>query len=130
MPATEGYLRNIKSMHQVFCLSAVVLLVCTVWMMWADYDDEWRHFQREALSKIAKRDRKLIDAIKSDPKFEQTLESLTQEKASADSALKVKEGEKAELDAAAKEAAIAASNHMRNLREARAVRDVARAEYG
>ena len=51
MPATESYLRNIKSMHQVFCLSAVVLLVCTVWMMWADYDDEWRGYQRKALTK-------------------------------------------------------------------------------
>jgi hypothetical protein len=46
MPATDDYLRNIKTMHKVFCLSAVVLLACTVWMMWADYADEWRGYQR------------------------------------------------------------------------------------
>ena len=48
MPANEEYLRSPKLMHRVFCGSALLLLVTTVWMMWADYNDEWRGYQRNA----------------------------------------------------------------------------------
>ena len=57
MPATDDYLRDLKSMHKVFCVSAVVLLAVTLWMMWADYNDEWRTFQRKAFAYQAERDR-------------------------------------------------------------------------
>lgn len=50
MPATDDYLRSPKSMHRVFFASAVLLLAVTLWMMWADYNDEWRTFQRQAFA--------------------------------------------------------------------------------
>ena len=48
MPANEEYLRSPKLMHRVFCGSSLLLLLTTVWMMWADYNDEWRGYQRNA----------------------------------------------------------------------------------
>jgi cbb3-type cytochrome oxidase cytochrome c subunit len=130
MPATEDYLRNIKTMHKVFCLSAVVLLVCTLWMMWADYADEWRLYQREALRLVAERDRKRIAEIEADPEFKASLAQLDEEKQAADATLATHEARLKELEAAAREASIQASFHMRGLRTERAKRDVARANFG
>jgi hypothetical protein len=129
MPATENYLRPIKKMHQVFCLSAVALLACTVWMMWADYADEWRGYQRQALKYVAERDRNRIAAIQSDPGFQEKLNALQTEKQAADRALDAKKADLAQLEAAAQEAATKASFHMRGLRVERAKRDVYRADY-
>src|SRR5690348_10946755 len=100
MPATEDYLRNIKTMHKVFCLSAVVLLACTVWMMWADYVDEWRGYQRQAQRNVADRDRSRINAIQADPKFKADLAVLEQAKKSADEALKAHQTQLDELKTA------------------------------
>ena len=47
MPATENVWRNLRTMHVVFAVSAVVMLATTLWMLAADYDDEWRDYQRE-----------------------------------------------------------------------------------
>lgn len=130
MPATEDYLRNIKTMHKVFCLSAVVLLACTVWMMWADYVDEWRGYQRQAQLNIADRDKARIKAIEADPKFKADLAVLEQEKKNADAALNAHQAQLDGFKAASKEAVTKASFHMRDLRVERARRDVARAEFG
>lgn len=130
MPATEDYLRPIKSMHKVFCLSAVVLLACTVWMMWADYDDEWRTYQREALRLVAAKDRARIEQIKSNPDFEKELGALTAQRDAAAKALEANRAREDELKDAARDAAVKASFHMRELRVERAKRDVARANYG
>ena len=48
MPATDDYLRSPKLMHRVFCASALLLLFTTAWMMYADNNDEWRTYQRQA----------------------------------------------------------------------------------
>jgi len=130
MPASEDYLRNIKTMHKVFCLSAVALLACTVWMMWADYDDEWRTYQRTALKHIAERDRSLIAQIEADPEFKAKLADLQAEKKAAEGVVESQAALKTELETAARDAAVKSSFHMRTLRVERAKRDVARATYG
>jgi mono/diheme cytochrome c family protein len=48
MPATEEYARNLRSLHVVSAASAFVLLGATLWMMQADYADEWRGIQKVA----------------------------------------------------------------------------------
>ena len=45
MPATDQYLRNIKKVHVVFCLSAIAFAVSTVVILYRDHDDEWRGYQ-------------------------------------------------------------------------------------
>lgn len=47
MPATESTSRDLKLMHVVFGVSAVVLLGSTVWMLAKDHNREWKSVQRE-----------------------------------------------------------------------------------
>src|SRR5579863_4022096 len=48
MPATEDVWRNLRKLHVVSAASALALLASTLWMMQADYADEWRGIQRTA----------------------------------------------------------------------------------
>ncbi len=48
MPATEDVWRSLRKMHVVSAASALALLASTLWMMQADYADEWRGIQRTA----------------------------------------------------------------------------------
>ena len=48
MPASEDVWRNLRTMHVVSAVSAFALLVATLYMMQADYADEWRPIQRDA----------------------------------------------------------------------------------
>jgi mono/diheme cytochrome c family protein len=130
MPATEDYLRDPKLMHKVFCGSALAMLGATVWMMWADYADEWRGFQRQALQHVAARDRAQVASIQSNPEYEAQLQAAQEQLQLAEQALKTKSAEvKTQKDAADHEVNEAAKI-MRKLREERAKRDVARAVYG
>ena len=129
MPATENCLYRPKTMHKVFCLSSVALLACTVWMMWADYADEWRYYQREALARIAAQDKARIAQIEADPEFRKELAALDQKKTQVEEALKAKEPELAALNDEKRQAEIQASSLMRELRGQRAKRDVDRANY-
>jgi mono/diheme cytochrome c family protein len=47
MPATDQYLRNIKKVHVVFCLSTIAFAVSTALMLYLDHNDEWRGYQSE-----------------------------------------------------------------------------------
>lgn len=47
MPATDQYLRNIKKVHVVFCLSAIAFATATALMLYLDHNDEWRVYQSE-----------------------------------------------------------------------------------
>ncbi len=46
MPATEQTWRNLKILHVVFALVAIVLLVATVWMLVVDHDRPWKRYAR------------------------------------------------------------------------------------
>lgn len=47
MPATEQTWRNQKLLHIVFGVSALAMLVSTVWMLAADHTREWKRYQRK-----------------------------------------------------------------------------------
>ncbi len=47
MPATEQTWRNLKLLHVLFAVSAVVLLVATVMMLAGDHNRPWKKYQRE-----------------------------------------------------------------------------------
>ena len=47
MPANEQTWRDSKLMHTVFAVSAVVMLLATVWMMGDDNDRPWKDYQRK-----------------------------------------------------------------------------------
>jgi hypothetical protein len=47
MPATEETRWNLKLLHVVFAVSAVILLVATVVMLAADHNRPWKKYQRE-----------------------------------------------------------------------------------
>ena len=129
MPATDDYLRSPKLMHRVFCASAVLLLAVTVWMMWADYNDEWRTYQRQAFSLQAKRDRAREARIVNDPAFKSNVQTVTEQVDEATDQLKAHDQELATLGKTAKAAKEKLDNHMRALKLRRAERDVARANY-
>lgn len=129
MPATEDYLRDIKLMHKVFAVSAMALLGTTVWMMWADYADEWRGYQRAAMKAIADRDRAQIKAIKNDSEYREKKARADAAQSAAQEALKSKQSEVDALQKQVSTLSQQAATTMRELRVRRAERDVARAEY-
>src|SRR5215471_8421293 len=47
MPATESTWRGMKSMHAVFGVASVAMLVTTVWMLAADHNRQWKNYQRQ-----------------------------------------------------------------------------------
>ena len=129
MPATDDYLRSPKLMHQVFCASAVLLFFVTLWMMWADYNDEWRTFQRNAFAFQSKRTESKEAKIKNDPVFKKNVADLEQKVKTADSDTKKHEADLKVLEQKAKLAKNKADSFLRALKVRRAERDVARAEY-
>lgn len=40
-------LYNIQTTHKLFFISSLLLIGASVWMMWDDYDREWKHVQRD-----------------------------------------------------------------------------------
>ncbi|MDX1967646.1 MAG: c-type cytochrome [Planctomycetaceae bacterium] len=130
MPATEDYVRDPKFMHKVFCGSSVLLLGVTVWMMWADYVDEWRHYQRQAMAHIAERDKKQIAAIEARPEYRQELQAAQEKLKLAEQELAGHQTNIAAAETEVAELAKEAAATMRILRVRRAQRDVDRATYG
>ena len=47
MPATEQTWRDLKALHVVFGVSAILLLIATVVMLAADHNRPWKKYQRE-----------------------------------------------------------------------------------
>src|SRR5262245_44672666 len=47
MPATEQYWRNLKTLHVVFGVSALAMLLTTVWMLAADHAREAKNLQKQ-----------------------------------------------------------------------------------
>jgi mono/diheme cytochrome c family protein len=41
-----GHAYNVDFLNVVFAASSIVLFVCTVWMVWDDFDREWKNTQR------------------------------------------------------------------------------------
>ena len=146
MPATEDYLRPLPKMHRWFAVSMIVLFVSTLLMMYFDHHDEWRayqhqFFQLEADKLVAEENAKKAElagvtegvGTKAAAKLEKSFEAKREEmqKAKAD---KQAELEKTVSDLADREADIKKLDNdyamqMRKVRENRAYRDVARANF-
>jgi mono/diheme cytochrome c family protein len=47
MPATEQTWRNVKTMHVVFGITSLLMLIGTIWMFADDHLREWKRYQRE-----------------------------------------------------------------------------------
>ena len=129
MPATDDYLRSPKAMHRVFCASALLLLFTTVWMMYADNNDEWRTYQRRAFTYQADRIRFKEESAKAAPEHQASVAELVSRINAADAELKQHQDEVKSLTNAVKDASDQAANHLRDLKVQRARRDVARANY-
>src|SRR5690242_13500016 len=51
MPATEKTWRDQAKMHVIFGISALVMLVGTIWMLAKDHNREWRKWQLDDRSR-------------------------------------------------------------------------------
>lgn len=129
MPANEEYLRSPKLMHQVFCGSAVLLLLTTVWMMWADFNDEWRTYQRTAFRYQANRLQAREESMKSDAEHKARVAEIEARIEKAKKEILALASEERVREQAVTEARNKESNHLRDLKLERAKRDVARADY-
>lgn len=146
MPATEDYLRSLPKMHRWFAVSMIVLFVSTLLMMYFDHHDEWRayqhqFFQLEADRIVAEENAKKAEltgvaigtGAKSAAKLEKSFmanrekltKSLTDQKTQLDQAVK----DLADREATIKQLDNEYSMQMRKVRENRAFRDVARADF-
>lgn len=146
MPATEDYLRPLPKMHRWFAVSMIVLFVATLLMMYFDHHDEWRAYQHqffklEADKIVAEEHAKKAEltgvaagsGIKSAAKLNKSFEAKREE------LLQAKASKQAELEQAVKDLADREANlkkldndylmQMRQVREKRAIRDVARADF-
>src|SRR5205085_5521624 len=52
MPATEQTWRNTKWMHMVFGLTALVMLLVTLWMFADDHNREWKNHQQTFFQRV------------------------------------------------------------------------------
>lgn len=132
MPATDQYLRNIKTMHVVFCMSAIAFTVATVLMLYRDHNDEWRAFQSkfETINEeIGAQDLEAaqVAAGGSVEAFEQRQEELSDEVEALTDQLEKQNEQYATLKATVDETARLFDLKGRDVRFKRADRDVARA---
>ncbi len=58
MPATEETYRRQPTLHLVFAISSIAMLLSTVWMVMADHLRPWKQVQREFQSSSAKSSRR------------------------------------------------------------------------
>ena len=85
MPANDQFWRPLGTMHKVFAASAVLLLVCTLWMMAKDHDDEWREYQSVADELKAAQLNEQLSEIQTDAYVNRQQELETQRKAAEES---------------------------------------------
>lgn len=133
MPANEQYLRDIKKSHVAFLGSVLVFAFATVLILYRDHDDEWRGYQRQFLRIEAdnlRRDRQAVmDAAQDKGGYEKYLQELGSQIAATDAELQKLGKDLADAKRVAVEEKTKADLKGRDVRFARAHRDVARANY-
>lgn len=125
MPANDTYWRNLKKMHVVFALSAIGLLVATLGMMWADHSDEWRPYQK-TFDRLEERRLELQIQANTSDEYEARLEDLNKKLAEANANYAEQKGG---LEAEIRDLEYDVNIASRELRNLRAFRDKARADY-
>lgn len=146
MPATEDYLRPLPKMHRWFAVSMVVLFLATLLMMYFDHRDEWRGYQRrffqlEAEKIVAEETAKKAElteatlgagaksAAKLEKSFAAKLAEKRQELADQKTALTQSVQDLSDRELNIKLLDNEYVMQMRKVRENRAERDVARANF-
>jgi hypothetical protein len=129
MPATETYSRDVKKVHVVFAVSAIVLLVVTVWMMEWDHNREWMGYEQTCEDIQTKKQQAAIERERQNPQYKTSAAELH---AQQEAAAKQLQAIQPEIDSLKKELAEAERQFdgaSREVRNARAFRDKARADY-
>ena len=132
MPATDQYLRNIKKVHVVFCLSTIAFAMSTVLILYRDHDDEWREYQSDfdAIETAVAQDAieaAAIEAGGSVDDYEARTTELTEKIGDITSQLTTSNQSYAELSDTVAETARLYDLKGRKVRFGRADRDVAKA---
>lgn len=128
MPATDKFVRNLSTMHIVFAISSLVLLVITMWMLAVDHDDPWRGYQQQ-FAKIEAARIKAAEAKIETEAYDARISELQQELESAKLELMEQQDRIDALTAELKEQDNIVDLQTREVRNQRAFRDVARANY-
>jgi len=132
MPATDQYLRNIKKVHVVFCLSTIAFAMATGLILYLDHKDEWRGYQSDFDSIEAAVDRRAIEKAEieaggSPEGYSARSEELKEKIDTIDTQLSTSNQKYAELSDAVAETSRLYDLKGREVRFKRADRDVAKA---
>ncbi|MCA9025622.1 MAG: c-type cytochrome [Planctomycetaceae bacterium] len=126
MPANDQFWRPLGAMHKVFAASAVLLLVCTLWMMANDHRDEWREYQTVADKLKAAQLSGQLEEIQTDA-YKERQQQLEKQRSEAQGVLAEKSDEIEELKAKVTEIQGDVDFRARQTKFEGAKRDVARA---
>src|SRR5579863_9169244 len=129
MPATESNLRDLKKVHVIFALSAIVLFVVTVWMMEWDHRREWVGYQRTFEDIQTHKQNSAIKSIEESPQYKTSEAELLAQQKAAQERLDAVAPEKNKLASQLVEAERQYDAVSRQVRNARAFRDKARADF-
>ena len=128
MPASDKCFYNLKTLHVVFALSSAVMLVSAIWMMAADHNDEWRRWQSKWDKVQSRRLQDDMRAIQTE-KHQSEVARLREKMSRADSELKQNEAAINKLSDEVEPLSLDVDWASRAVRDRRAQRDVARANY-
>lgn len=126
MPATEKTVRDIKKLHVVFACSSIVMFVSVIWMMYKDHQDEWRDYQKTALSIDVALARQRYDAINNE-EYKAKKAELEKQIKEADQTLETQTDQIKEIESNIRDLAQQLDLLKRAQRFQNAERDVARA---
>jgi hypothetical protein len=134
MPATDEYFRDVKKTHVVFACSAVVLFVATFWMMADDHTAEWRAHQQTMdkldKAKLRAREQELKTAqFETSEEWQQRVAELQADIETAQGQLSAADSKVPELQQVLDDQLQKVDLKSREVRDARAFRDVDRANY-
>src|SRR5271154_6479838 len=88
MPATESNYRDVKKVHVVFAVTAVIMLLTTLWMMAADQAREWTGDQRSFEKLQSQKQIAAINSIDTNPQYKTSKEERDAKKEAAEAHLK------------------------------------------
>ena len=80
---TVGHAYNVDFLNVIFAASSLFLFVTTVWMVWDDYDREWKNYQRSFVQLETEVTRAGFDQAEQDVD-RQRLDQLTAQRAEAE----------------------------------------------
>ncbi|WP_437202677.1 c-type cytochrome [Planctomicrobium sp. SH664] len=128
MPATDEYWRSLPRMHKWFAVSAIVLLGCTLLMMYKDEARGWKQLQAQAEQlRVDRLDRQIEDL--NDGEHQEQVEALTEKISAAQKEWEAKEAGLNEKDRELRELEGRVQFLARESKGLNAKRDKARADF-